>query len=226
MLFAVTPSVVADSAPLRHLVYSFTYESNQHGTVPNDPGTSGAHSYNGRLGDRGTITVDVLREAGDRGLVVVVSEQGNDTRSAAPANCAVYGNTQVACDPSKPTNSEELTLLRFLGANFVDPAKVDDKSHWAISVAGGGLVAKADYIITSNTDGMLSITESRRVENGGLGDDTTDVQTKLTYNGRMQVPTSIDEYATERKNSGIQGISTTVFQTTLRLVSDSLAGHS
>ena len=226
MLFAGTPYVIADAAPIRHLVYAFTYESKQRGTVTSDPGTSGARSFTGNLADHGTITVDVLREAPDRGLVVVVSEQGADTRSAAAVTCAVYGNTLVACDPSKPTNSEELTLLRFLGANFVDPAKVDANGHWTVSENAGGVAVKADYTITSNEDGVLAIDETRHTEGHGFGSDTMDAQTKLTYNGRIQVPTSVDEYATERKNSGIEGISTTVFQTTLKLVTDSLAPHT
>lgn len=226
MLLALTTYVIADAAPLRHLVYSFTYESKQNGTVTSDPGTSGASTFTGHLSDHGTITVDILREAPDRGLVVVVSEQGSDTRRAAAATCAVYGNTMVACDPSKPTNSEELTLLRFLGANFVDPDKVDANNHWPISEDAGGVSVKADYTITQNNDGVLAINETRHVEGHGFGAVTTDVQAKLAYNGRMQVPTSVDEYATERKNSGIQGISTTVFQTTLMLVSDSLAAKT
>lgn len=225
-MLLVTPYVVADAAPIRHLVYSFTYESKQNGTVTSDPGTSGAHSFTGHLADHGTITVDVLREAPDRGLVVVVSEQGSDTRSAAAVTCAVYGNTMVACDPSKPTNSEELTLLRFLGANFVDPDKVDADNHWPISENAGGVSVKADYTITRNDGGILAIDESRRVEGHGFGAVTTEIQTKFTYDGRLQVPTSVDEYATERKNAGVEGISTTVFQTTLKLLSDSLAGHA
>lgn len=226
MLFAVTSYVIADAAPLRRLVYSFTYESKQSGTVTNDPGTSGARTYTGNLADHGTIAVDILREAPDRGLVVVVSEQGSDTRNAAAVTCAVYGNTLVACDPSKPTNSEELTLLRFLGANFVDPAKIDANNHWTISESAGGVSVNADYTITKNDNGVLAIDETRAVEGHGFGSVKTDVQTKLIYNGRMQVPTTVDEYATERKNAGFQGISTTVLQTTLKLTSDSLAGHA
>lgn len=90
----------ADTPPLRHLVYSFSYQSRQNGTVTNDPGVGGRSTYNGNLDDMGTITVDVLREAPDRGLVVVVSEKANYVRSAAPVTCAVYGNTTVVCDQS------------------------------------------------------------------------------------------------------------------------------
>ena len=122
---ALAAAMVADAPPLRHLVYSFTYGSRQHGAVSNDPGTSGASSYTGKLDDRGTMTVDVLREAPDRGLVLVVSEQGEGARRSAAATCAVYGNTTVICDKSKPMNSEEFTLLRFLGVNFFDPTLLD-----------------------------------------------------------------------------------------------------
>jgi hypothetical protein len=209
-------------SPLRHLVYAFTYQSNQHGAVSNDPGTSGARSYNGTLGDRGTITVDVLREAPDRGLVVVVSEQGEATRSASPVTCAVYGNTTVACDTGKPTNSEEYTLLRFLGSNFVDPNQVDANGHWAISQANVGVTIKADYTITSNDNGLLTIDETRHFSDTSLGTTTSDAQTKLQYNGRRLVPTSIDEYAIAHQNSGIKGVTTTTYQTTLSLVSDSM----
>lgn len=223
MLFAAIAPVVADAAPLRHLVYAFTYQATQRGTVTSDPGTSGHRTYSGNLGDHGTITVDILREAADRGLVVVVSEHAIDTRSAEPSNCAVYGSTQVVCDPSKRTNSEELTLLRFLGANFIDPDQVDANNHWSVSPTYPGVTTKADYTITSNDNGLLAITETRHVEDKTLGAVTTDMQTKLSYDGKMSVPLSIEEYATQRMNSGIQGISTTIFQTTLTLSSDSMA---
>ncbi len=55
------------------------------------------------------------------------------------------------------------------------------------------------------------------------GSTTFDAQTKLKYNGPKQVPTSVDEYATERKSGGVTGIYTTVYQTTISLASDSLA---
>jgi hypothetical protein len=63
-LAAVAVAASADT-PLRHLVYSFSYEERQHGAVPSDPGTATGvrRSFNGRLDDMGTITVYVLREA-------------------------------------------------------------------------------------------------------------------------------------------------------------------
>jgi hypothetical protein len=220
----VAEAARADTAPpLRHLVYSFTYESRRHGAVPNDPGTSGASSYNAKLDDMGTMTVDVLREAPDRGLVVVVSEQGEYTRRSAPATCAVYGNTTVVCDPSKPMNAEELTLLRFLGANFFDPNLVDPKQHWSIAERRGASAMTADYTIKSNDKGVMTIDEARHVEDTSQGSITVDTQTKLAYDYNRLLPTAIDEYAIEEQHSGVIGVSTTTYQTTLNLVSDSMA---
>lgn len=219
--FAFWPVAVrADTPPpLRHLVYSFTYESRLHGTVPHDPGTSGAGSYNAKVDDKGTITVDVLREAPDRGLTVVVSEQGIYTRRAAPATCAVYGNTTVFCDPSKTVNIEEYTLLRFLGVNFVDPKTIDAKNHWSISQSKGATNLSADYTIESISDGAMTIQESRYAK-----DTTFSYETKIEYDFKRLLPTAIDEYTTEDQHAGlISGISRTTYQTTLTLVSDSMA---
>jgi len=208
--------------PLRHLVYSFTFDSKQNGTVPNDPGTTGASTYNGDMNDSGTITVDVMREGSDRGLVVVVSEQAKNTRSTDAATCAVYGNTDVVCEPGKRVNTEEYALLRFLGANFVDPDKVDANGQWSVSENKGTTKMSAQYVINTNDNGALAISETRHVVDTSQGSTTFDAQTKLNYNGPKQVPTSVDEYGTERKNGGVTGISTTVYQTTLSLTSDSL----
>jgi hypothetical protein len=211
------------SAPLRHLVYSFTFEMRENGAVPNEAGSTGNRTYKGTLDDKGTMTVDVLREAADRGLLVVISEEGIDTRKAAPATCAVYGNTDVICDLSKTVNIEEYTLLRFLGANFVDPANVDEKGHWTISVNRGPTSLTADYTINSNDGGELKIDEQRHVKDKSQGFVTSDSETKIDYSGTRLVPVSIEEYKTEDRHAGIGGVSTTVYQTTLTLTSDSMA---
>lgn len=210
--------------PLRHLVYGFTFEMSEHGAVSNDPGTSGAATYNGAINDKGTMTVDVLREAPDRGLLVVIAEAGADTRKAPPATCAVYGNTDVVCDPSKTVNIEEFTLLRFLGVTFVDPSQIDAKQqHWHVSVNKGATSVTADYTINANTNGVMAIAEQRRVENKSQGVVTSDFQTKIDYNTARLVPTAIEEYVTEQRHAGMNGESTTIYQTTLNLTSDSMA---
>lgn len=222
---ACAPAATGADTPaaLRHLLYSFTFEQREHGAVQNEPGSSGAHSYNGTLDDMGIITVDVLREAPDRGLVVVVREDGTYTRKAAPATCAVYGNTDVVCDPSKLINLEEYSLLRFLGVTFVDPSKIDAKQHWAVSVSRGSTSLSADYTIAANDNGAMTIQEQRHVENKSQGIVTSDAETKIDYNATRLVPTAIDEYTTEQRHAGINGVSTTIYQVTLKLTSDSMA---
>ncbi len=221
--FPVVASGVRADAPLRHLVYSFTYESSEHGAVTNDPGTSGAHSYTGKLDDSGTISVDVLREAADRGLVVVVSEAGQYTRRAPAATCAVYGNTSVVCDPNKHLNSEEYTLLRFLGANFFDPNVLDAKQHWSISQRKGASALTADYVVLRNDDGVMTISETRHVDDTSQGSTTFNTEAKVDYNVKRLLPISIDDYTTEDRHGGVLGVSSTTYQTTLKLVSDSMA---
>lgn len=213
----------ADTPPLRHLVYSFSYEASQQGAVTNDPGSTGRRNYSGALGDKGTITVDVLKEAEDHGLVVVVSEQGQDTRNGASVKCAVYGNTNVFCEPNKPVTNEEYTLLRFLGANFIDPGQIDPKQHWSVSQRSGSTSLTADYTIKTNDNGVMTIGEKRHLENTAEGTTTSDIETTLDYNYNRLLPTSIDEYSIVRRQGGTEDTAETTYQTTLRLISDSMA---
>jgi hypothetical protein len=52
---------------------------------------------------------------------------------------------------------------------------------------------------------------------------TTDIQTMVGYDFAPSVPTSVDEYVTPRHYNGAVGTSTTIYQTTLNLVSDTMA---
>src|SRR5580698_9002519 len=103
------------------LVYNFTYSANQavasrdQSTMDNidlvQPTnsvhvTSGISNYRGTLDDKGTMTVELLGKQPDGGLIVSVSEQGQEIRRAPPADCVVYGNTQVMCDPNKTVYTE------------------------------------------------------------------------------------------------------------------------
>ncbi len=213
----------ADAPPLRHLVYSFIYEANQNGAVTSEAGSTGNRSYSTKLDDKGTMTVDVLREAPDRGLVLMIGEQGESSRRAPAATCAVYGNTTVVCDPGKQVNGEEYTLLRFLGANFFDPNMLDAKQHWSVSQSKGNTKVTANYTVTSDANGLLKIDETRHVDDTSTGSITVDSQTKLDYAANRQLPTLIDEYAIEEQHSGLIGISKTTYQTTFTLTSDSMS---
>jgi hypothetical protein len=119
---ATAAALVASSAIARavttekELVYSFSYGSEQNITardaqdssesVDSRSGsltgaTNGISHYQGSLSDKGTITVQVVRKQTDGGLIVSISEQGENTRRAPAATCVVYGNTSVICDPDK-----------------------------------------------------------------------------------------------------------------------------
>ena len=233
---ACFPSLVrADTPPMRHLVYSFTYgvqqrvtsrDSSPQGTDPNgnlSGGSSGMSHYGGNLTDKGSMVVDVLREQPDKGLVVVISEQAESTRKAPPATCVVYASTQVICDPNKTVNPEEYTLLRFLASNFVDPNILDANKHWGFDSSSGGNALKADYTIEHSEGTLMTIDEVRNVKQTGTGGMTTNVQSKIGYDYGRLVPTSIDEYVTQRAEGGNSGSGTTIYQTDLKLVSDSMA---
>jgi hypothetical protein len=219
------------------LVYNFTYSANQSITARDSNssetqdatgnlvgGSNGMSHYGGSLTDKGKITVKVTGKQPDGGLIVSISEQGENTRKAPPATCVIYGNTSVICDPNKTIYTEEYTLLRFLGANFVDPNQLDASKHWRIGPRSSmGETVQADYSITSNSNGNMQIGESRKVVQSGSGKLETDIQTKIGYDFNRTVPTSVDEYATQRTDAGVSGNSTTTYQTTLSLITDSVA---
>jgi hypothetical protein len=234
-----TGIALADSSS-GQLVYYFTYGSQQNvsardsNTVDVQPGagdppsssshmTSGVSDYQGHLSDKGTMTVQVMNQQPDGGLIVAISEQGQNYRRASPATCVVYGDGRVICDPNKTVFSEEYTLLRFLGPNFVDPNKLDANKHWATAQDDANSKVKADYTVNSNNNGNMQISEKRSVRPNGGGSQTTDVQTMIGYDATRAVPTGVDEYVIQRLDNGAVGSTTTIYQTTLKLVSDSMA---
>jgi len=234
-----TPTAAGADTTLGQLVYNFTYSASQSITArdssnslenPNEGGgisggsNSGMSHYAGNLTDKGTMTVTVVKKQPDGALVVMIGEQGENIRRASPAECVVYGNTHVICDPNKTVYTEEYTLLRFLASNFVDPSQLDASRHWSIvESSGDGMSVRADYTIDSNNSGIMQIGEKRSVKESGAGHLTTDIETKIGYDFTRLVPTSVDEYATQYTDSGISGTSKTTYQTTLQLVSDSMA---
>ena len=244
------PSVARADTPVPTLVYNFTYSANQNtdakdssnpaedysagnsggGKTPTSGGGnafanagSGTSRYEGALNDKGTMTVDILGKQSDGGLIVSISEAGQQTRRAPAATCVVYGNTRVICDPNKTVYSEEYTLLRFLGQNFVDPANIDAKRHWQITQDSPNLSITADYVIGPTTTSDVQVSEARKIRQSGGGSLTTDIQTKIGYDMSRTVPTTVDEYVTQRHDNGVAGTSTTIYQTTLQLVSDTMA---
>ncbi len=235
----IVPSIGRADTASGTLVYNFSYSAKQNIVSRDSPtnaeqygvtvpdmitgGTNGISHYGGNLTDKGTMTVEIVKRQADGALVVMISEQGEQIRRASAAECVVYGNTHVICDPNKTVYTEEYTLLRFLGGNFVDPTQLDANRHWVVTQDNGLDNVHADYTINSNDNGMMSIAEKRSVKEYGVGHLTTNVETKIGYNFKQSIPTSVDEYADQYTDSGLKGTSRTIYQTTLNLVSDSVA---
>jgi hypothetical protein len=230
------PVLAATAVPqIRHLVYSFTWGTSNNtevhtsgiGATGNSMGAggsgSGMASSTGAASDHGTITIDVLRRQPDNGLVLNVSEQAIERRSAPAATCVVYGDLTVVCDPEKKINSEELTLLRLLGSNFVDPGALDAKKHWQHQHQSGTSSSTTDFTISKNDNGIMTISESRAEKDAtGARPQTSDITATIGYDFARLIPTSIDEYTIIRSDQGDQ-YQTVKSQTELRLQSDSSA---
>ncbi len=228
-----SPGVAVAVLTSNQLVYAFSYGSTQdvyardsqnqaEAVDPNARNGSGTSHYHGALTDKGTITVRVERQQPDGGLIVTISEQGEQRRTP-PATCVVYGNTRTICDPNKTIYPEAYTLLRFLGPNFVDPSRLDTNRHWIVTENSPGLDINADYSISGITNGIMQIAENRQLRPAGTGSQTTDVQTKIAYDYNRAIPTYVDEYATQRLDNGMSGTTRTIYQTTLTLVESTAA---
>jgi len=232
-------------APVRHLVYAFTYSNAQSQTIhdsgignsdaanPKSMGgggslvagapASGVASSGNSVTDRGTISVDILRVQPDTGLVLNISEKANDRRSSLAATCVVYGNTNVICDPNMHINSEELTLLRLLGSNFVDPVQIDAKNHWRVDQSGVQDTNVADYTIDRNDNGAMDISSLRTVKVEGAQGFTSTVNGKIAYDFTKTVPIKIVEDETLRQNNGAGSYTTVLTNVGLELTTDTAA---
>ncbi len=245
---AAVPAGAATTVPqVRHLVYSFTWGTTNStevhtsgmaegsggsgggmaATSPSSSGSaSGISSFGGGASDHGTIAVDVLRQQPDGGLVVSVSEQAVERRSAPPATCVAYGDLTVVCDPNKKITVEELTLLRLLGSNFVDPNQLDAAKHWRRQQQAGTSSSISDFTISKNANGIMTINESRvEKDSGGARPQTSDVNATIGYDFGRTIPTSVDESTTMRSEQGEQ-YQTVKSETVLQLQSDSSATKS
>lgn len=184
--------VAQTAAPLRHLVFDFTYAATRSVTTHSSgfdqsgSGVSDAHAYDDA---KGTIVVDVLRVGADKGLVLSVSEQAdNADHQALPVQCLVYP-ISVSCQTGRKVTPEEASLVRLLADGFVDPARIDANNHWKIDDGGPGS-AGSDYTVLSNDNNALKIDERRAV---GTGVNATTVTGTIGYNLDREVVTSLNE---------------------------------
>jgi hypothetical protein len=237
-LALTSPAIASADNTVQQLTYNFTYSADQSTSAKDsanpaeDYSGGGSHtglmqggtsSYTGSLSDKGTMTVQILGKQQDGGLIVNIAENGENVRRAPSAACVVYGNTRVICDPNKTVYTEEYTLLRFLGQNFIDPSNLDAHRHWQIVQNSPTMSVTADYTLGPTTSSDVSVNETRKIRQSGGGSLTTDVQTKIGYDMSRSIPTAIDEYVTQRHDNGVVGTSTTIYQTTFALASDTTA---
>jgi hypothetical protein len=243
---ALPAGAVTTSPTVRHLVYTFTWGTSSDtevhtsgmpdsasggggtgGMAATAPATQGSASgiatYGGGADDKGTITVDVLRQQPDKGLVVNISEQAQNRRSAEVATCVVYGDTTVVCDPNKKINVEELTLLRLLGDGFVDPDKLDAGKHWQTQQQSASQSSTTDFTIAGNANGAMTIDETRVIKDtSGARPETSNLTGTIGYDFGRGLPTKIDEYTILHSEQGEQ-YETIKTQTVMLLQSDSSA---
>jgi hypothetical protein len=110
-----------------------------------------------------------------------------------------------------------------LGQNFIDPSNLDAHRHWQVIQNAPTMNVIADYTLGPTTSSDVSVNETRKIRQTGGGSLTTDVQTKIGYDMSRSLPTSIDEYVTQRHDNGVVGTTTTIYQTTFNLASDTTA---
>jgi len=217
----------ADSAPLRHLVYSFTYTvattDTYHTSGLGQEPSSGLADYNAGALDQGTITADVLQASTDGGLVVRISEQARENRSAAPATCVVYGNPASAmCDTNAKVNDEEMALLLVLGRNFIDPTEFDANRHWQRSQTAPNVTQKTDYTAGAVKDGVLDITLLRQTDVAGAQGYKETTNGALTYNIPLSLPVKLSQDEVLRQEQGVGQSRRSETKIVLQLVSDSM----
>ncbi len=230
---ADTSRVAAQTAasatkPIRTMVYAFRFGTSTDVTV-HDSGldggpVSGLADYRYAGGDEGTITADVVAILKDGGLAIRISEQAKNSRSAPPAVCVTYGSTMVLCDPHAKVNVEEYALLRFLGRNFVDPALIDSNGTWTRETTGPQQSDVTHFHLDANQDGVLHISEQRKLAITGTGAMTLATQGMIVYDLHRTIPISIDEQTDTHPESGTNQERSIRTQIDLTLKNDSFAG--
>lgn len=177
--------------PVRSLTYAFTQT------------TSAARVS-------GTIAADVLGITKDGGLVVRFKQAGKTAPSFPAQICTVYADTRVACANMKHLSPVEMELGHLLGRNFVDGNNLDAQNHWRLAGPTENGTETDDFTITSNHNGILSITESRTI----TGPHATHHAASITYDMNHTVPVHV-KYTDQAPGSADGAVE-------VRLLSDSL----
>lgn len=224
-------------APIRHVVYTFTVGIQSSKTV-RDSGigtspqphissvggsSSGVAEVKGSVSDEGTIVVDIVAESADGGLVVKVSEQARNGRTAEPALCAIYSwNLSAICNSEAKIYDEEGAIVRLVGRNFIASGMDAVSSHWLVpGTMTNGSESNA-FTVMSNHDGVLNITEDRITKVGGPDSYDATTSGTIRYNNVLTLPVGLHELAIRRNGSDGSGQTTIHTYIDLTLASDSM----
>lgn len=217
--------------PIRTMLYSFTYGTTSDETALSSgisangthQGTSGINDYRGSSADRGTITVVVNRVQPDLGLAVTISEKARKTRSAPPVHCFAYPHSVAVCPGNPKVNEEEMTLLRFIGQNFIDPVQMDAKQRWKTGMSSKSGSVKNHFSVFKQVGSVYTVSENRVVTVKGAQGYTASTTGKIVYDNARTAPLSIFEETIMRTTQGVGGYTTMNTQVQLKLTSDSMA---
>jgi hypothetical protein len=174
MLLAVSMPLAAGAAPIRTLVYAFTYDARgfSNGSSMSATGAVSDSFGNGHAARSGKITVSVIEATPDGGLVVDVDEViDRRLHPLQTVRCALYGTTaDVICDQHVGQTAEEDAVLTFLGRGFYDPAHLDAKQSWQTSPR-------------LHESGEISITDTFTVQKSDADMVTLDIDKEEKYAG-------------------------------------------
>jgi len=220
----------ADQTVQRHLVYDFTVgvQNDTHDTdassrMNNEAGGAnvngtGDTSYMGVASDKGTIAVDIFGVEPDGGLIVKVSENGQNTRKASPVECVVYPTTNTIC-ASGQVFPEELAVIKTLSPKFFDPAALDAKHHWHQGNDAAGV--SLDFTAGAPAGTVIPISEDDNEKvAGGQGNVLHGTET-YSYDMSKNLSTQLKEYDTIRKQMGAGQYSNIIIDITAQLATDS-----
>ncbi len=179
---------------------------------------TGDTSYMGVASDKGTIQIDVFGVEPDGGLVVKVSENGQNVRKAAAVECVVYPTTNSIC-ASGEVFPEELAVIRTLSPKFFDPSSLDAKHHWHQGSDAAGI--SLDFTAGSPSGTTIPISENDDEKVAGGQSSTLHGTDTYSYDMSKNVSTTLKEYDTIRKQMGAGQYSNIVIDITAELATDS-----
>jgi hypothetical protein len=216
-----TAPLAVHADPLRTMTYRFDMDSRGFGGSPEISGhgtmlEGGSFSTNARSGK---ITVEVQQATADGGLVIDLTEMiDRADKPLQTIRCGIYGATSdFVCSQDVPVTNEERILLAYLGRQFFDPSRLDDKSHWHSEpkIKQGAMDIENDYTVTKVDGDVLTIAVDREERNGGYKVSTSGT---LVYDAALDLPDSVKVAVTAATPGGQADMNVE-----LRLVSDSMA---